>query len=337
MWTYINKCNTKLFTFLSLPNFPISLLCVSMLSVPVSATSNSTFNFSFLPFTIYQLQLCMSSGRYTVLGFATTSCLLVLPFCLLVLCQGLQRWRKQRSNTAVSNFHIFTCHLAAIEIIGIFGQFIFFCGTKTNLSLLMPMGVIFFLLSSGGQMFFHFLTSVERYLAVIHPITYRTLKEAKVIRMRNVIISLAWAMSFATPFLTFIKGPIPSMFLTAMVMLYFIAFLFLSLSVAYALSHKGPRREVETRERFGSKLRAYYILLVNLVVLFVRFTGHLVLVIFVVFSFLGTTPPCAFILSEMWFGLPSSFVLPLLYLHKAGQLQCCKRHNQSGECTREEK
>lgn len=191
----------------------------------------------------------------------------------------------------------------------------------------MTMGIALFLLTSAGQMFFHFLTSVERYLAVIHPITYRTLKKAKAIRIRNIIISFAWALSFATPFLTFVKGPVPIMFLTAMVTLYFILYLFLSLSVVCALPDKGPRREVGTSERFGQKLRAFYIILVILGVLLVRFMGHMALVVFVILSFVGKTGPCAFILSEFWFGLPSSIVLPLLYLHKAGKLQCCKRHN----------
>lgn len=201
----------------------------------------------------------------------------------------------------------------------------------------MAVGIVLFFLTSAGQMLFHFLTCVDRYLAVIHPITYRTEKKTKVIRIRNVSASVAWALSIATPFFTFVKGPVPVMFLTALVIIYFILFLFLSLSVVCALPDKGPRREVGTSERFGPKLRAFYILLVILGVLFVRFTGHMVLVIFVFFSFLGNTGPCAFILSELWFGLPSSIVLPALYLHKAVKVQRCKRHNQSGECAHEEK
>lgn len=210
---------------------------------------------------------------------------------------------------------------------GFFGCVIFLCGTKTHLSVLMTMGIAVFLLTSAGQMFFHFLTSVDRYLAVIHPITYRALNKAKVIRIRNVTIGFAWVLSFAMPFFTFVKGPVPIMFLTAMVTLYFILFLLLSLSVLCALSDKGPRREVGASGKLGQKLRAFYVILVILGVLFVRFTGHLALVVFVIFSFVGQTGPCEFILSEFWFGLPSSLVLPLLYLHKAGKLQCCKRHN----------
>lgn len=268
------------------------------------------------------MQLCMSSlsGRYIILSFATASCLLVLPFCLLVLRQGLHRWREQRSKTAISNFHLVTYHLAVIEIMGIFGHVLFFCATITNRSVLMAVGVVIFLFTSAGQMFFHFLNSVERYLAVLHPITYRTLREAKVIRVRNVIITFAWLLSIATPFFTFVRGPVPLMFLTAVVMLYFLVFLFLSLSVLCALTHKGPR-EAETTERLGPKLKAFHILLVVLAVLFVRFAGHFVLVIFVIFSSLGWSGPCSFLLSEIWLGLPSSLVLPLLYLNKAGKLQ----------------
>lgn len=299
-----------------------------MRPVPASANS-STFDLSFLPFTIYNMQLCMSSpsGSYTILGFGITSSLLVLPSCLLVLCQALRRCREQRSNTLISNFHLFTYHLAAIEIMGISGHIIFFCGTKTDLPMLMTLGIVIFLITSAGQMFFHLLTSVERYLAVIHPITYRSLREARVIIVRNVTIGLSWALSLSTPLFTLVKGPVPIFFSTAIVSLYFIVFLFLSLSVVCALPDKGPKREMGTPGRSGQKLRAFHTILVILGVLFVRFTGHLGLALFIIFSLLGKTVPCGFILSEFWFGLPSSLVLPLLFLHKAGKLQCCKRHN----------
>lgn len=301
----------------------------------LESTSSSSLNVS-LPAsmsTFYPLQTCMSStsGRYTILGFAITSCLLVLPFCMLVLCHGLQRWRQQHSNKILSNFHVFTYHLAAIEITGICGYIIFFCGAETNLPLLMEIGDLLCMFTSMGQMFFHFFTILERYLAVIHPITYRTLTEAKAIRIRNVVIGCALALSFAVPFISYFSGPVPIVITTLMVMLYFVVFKFLSLSVVCALTDKGPGREVGTTERVGPK-RAFYCILIILGVLSVRFVGHLFVVIFLIFSYLGKTGRCAFVLTELWFGLPSNLVLPLLYLHKAGKLRCCKRHNQSGKC-----
>lgn len=304
------------FEFFFIPNFPISLPSASMSPV-VASTNSSAVNFSHLSRTVHQLQLCMSSlsGRYVILSFAITSCLLVLPFCLWVLFQGLRRWREQRSNTVTSNFHLFAYHLAVIEIMGIVGHIVFFCGAATDVSILMAVGVVFFLFTSAGQMFFHFLASVERYLAVLHPITYRALRKAKANRIRIASMSFAWIVSFAAPFFTFVNSPAPVMFMASVVVLYFIAFLFLSFSVVFAL----------TTERFGPKLRAFHILLVILGVLFVRFSGHLVLVVFVFFSFLGRSGLCSFILSELWFGLPSSLVLPLLYLNKAGKLHCCKK------------
>lgn len=310
------------------------LCSVSMLPV-LKATSSLSLNFSLPTLTISQLQICMSStsGRYTILGFAITSCLFVLPFCMLVLFQGLQRWRDQHSNKINSNFHLFTYHLAAIEIIGIFGCIIIFCGSETNFQLLMEMGNVLFVFTSVGQMFFHFLSSVERYLAVIHPIYYRTLTDAKAIRIRNVAIGCAWAMSFAIPFLSYISGPLPIVCTAFIVMLYFVVFMFLSISVVCAMTDKGPGREVGTTESFGPKLRAFYSILVILGLTFLRFVGHLVLVIFLIFSYVGKAGPCAFSLADFWFGLPSSLVLPLLYLRKAGKLRCCGRHKQSGKCT----
>lgn len=253
-----------------------------------------------------------------------------LPSCPPFLHACPLPWREQHFNKILSNFHVFTYHLAAIEITGIFGYIIFFCGAETNLPLLMEIGDLLCMFTSMGQMFFHFFTILERYLAVIHPITYRTLTEAKAIRIRNVVIDCALALSFAVPFISYLSGPVPIVITTLIVMLYFVVFNFEPICCC-ALTDKGPGREVGTTERVGPK-RAFYSILIILGVLSVRFVGHLFVVIFLIFSYLGKTGRCAFVLAELWFGLPSNLVLPLLYLHKAGKLRCCKRHNQSGKC-----
>lgn len=307
-----------------------------------SSSSSSSLNsshppFPFLPPSIYQVQMCLSSTSvyYTLISFTIISCLVVLPLCILVIHQGLQRQRQQRSNMTTNHSDRFTYHMAAIEILGILGSIIIVCGTKTGLPLLMTVGTDFVFINSTGQTLFQFLTCVERYLAVVHPITYRSLREGRGIRIRDIAIGCCWLLCFAATLVTHIRGPVPIFFFTLTIASYLAVFLFLSLSVLCALKGPDPGRVVGTKGKVDQlKLRAFYNFMAIFGVLLLRFGGHMILTIFSISSYLGKTRPCVSLLCVIWFGLPSSLILPLLYLHRAGTLQCCKsNNNQSGECT----
>lgn len=92
-----------------------------------------------------------------------------------------------------------------------------------------------------GETMFHILTCVECYIAVIHPVTYRGLKNDHRVRIRNVVISCVWLLC-----LLLMSLRVPKTNLNRYIPLYYIlgfALLvtsFCSLSVLRVLVCPGP-------------------------------------------------------------------------------------------------
>lgn len=101
-----------------------------------------------------------------------------------------------------------------------------------------------------GQTLFHLLTCVERYLAVVYPITYLSLRKAQWVRIRNVTIICVWLMCFVFtgPFCVKTKDPVR---ISASCVTFFTKFMisFCSLSVLCALNHPGPGEGVGAESR----------------------------------------------------------------------------------------
>ncbi|KAK2863416.1 hypothetical protein Q5P01_002949 [Channa striata] len=117
-----------------------------------------------------------------------------------------------------------------------------------------------------GQIMFHVLTCVERYLAVVHPITYRGLKRS------------------------------------------------------------GPGEVGKDRERVDqSKQRAFYTIMSIMGVLWLLFVGVLVCVWlgFTATPLMSYRVRCVEMISAIWFNLPNSLLLPLLFLHRVGKFTFC--------------
>ncbi|TNN38147.1 hypothetical protein EYF80_051685 [Liparis tanakae] len=133
-----------------------------------------------------------SAGTYNVTVYTVTLLLLVLPLCVYVIYLGFQRWRQQRSGTTMSHSDVVTFHMVAVELMNIVGSILFCCGVYTRSYVGMMMGTSLLTINISGQLLFHTLTCVERYLAVVHPVTYLGLKKGKGIRLRNISIGLLW-------------------------------------------------------------------------------------------------------------------------------------------------
>ncbi|CAJ1085807.1 hypothetical protein D5F01_LYC22916 [Xyrichtys novacula] len=176
---------------------------------------------------------------FSFTAFSITSILLLFPLCMLIICLGLQQWRKRRSASAAETSHsdIFTYHMVAMEMIGILGCGLYCCGVCLLEPWLVLFGVYFFTATSNGQIFFHILTCAERHLAVVHPILYRGLKQRGGVRIRNITIGL---------------------------------------SVLHTLKRPGPGDGGGNRARADkTKMKAFQTITIILGALLLRFGGHL--------------------------------------------------------------
>ncbi|KAG8005896.1 hypothetical protein GBF38_004938 [Nibea albiflora] len=120
--------------------------------------------------------------------------ILLLPLFILVLYLGYQRWRRQHSvatATTTSHSDVFTFHMVVLELLGILGSSFYCYGIYTNQREEMSYGLHVYFIVSPGQTLFHLLTCVDRYLAVVHPVTYLRLRQAGGVRIRNVSIGLS--------------------------------------------------------------------------------------------------------------------------------------------------
>nr|XP_040038472.1 uncharacterized protein LOC120822696 [Gasterosteus aculeatus aculeatus] len=268
------------------------------------------------------LQNCYRSpaGASSMIAFTVCSLLLVLPPCVYVVYLGL---KQRRSGTAASHSDVFTFHMVAIELMNIVGNLFCCCGVLAGLPEML-VGIVFFAVHLCGQQLFHSLTCVERYLAVVHPVTYLGLKNQKGVRVRNVSIGCVWLLSFANTFALFVEKN-DSNFIYHYCALTFIliAVSFCSLSVLRVLIGPGPGAGAAGRQRVDrAKMKAFYTIMVILVVLLVRAGGTVVTSVLYNSAHVGEAEKCTTWLSLTWFSLPSSLVLPLLFLHRAGKRLC---------------
>ncbi|KAM7366554.1 hypothetical protein PAMP_015987 [Pampus punctatissimus] len=258
-------------------------------------SSNSSLLPNPLPpsFTFYNFVYnCMNStaGSFSITAFTIICILFLLPLYILVLYVGHQRWREQRSGTAMSNSDLFTYHTVIIELMNILGSIVSCCAVFTDFPQMIMPGIYLLSVNVSVEMFFHILTCVERYLAVVHPVTYLGLKKA----ISFIIVS------------------------------------FCSLSVLCVLIRPKPGEGDGSRQHVHhSKLRAFYTMMAILGVLVLRFWANIFIIILHTSSQLGETGKCGLWLSTTWAFLPCSLVLPLLFLHRAGKLPCCKNNTGS--------
>lgn len=166
---------------------------------------------------------------------------------------------------------------------------------------------------------FYVLTCVERYLAVVDPITYLSLRNKTGIRIRNVCFGCVWVLCISR-LSCFVMRYI---FLIMDFCLLVISLLIMSaccISVLYVLIHPGPGER--WRERVDTlKKTAYHNIMTILGVLFMRFSGSL---IWSAFFMAEKKSHCSIMACIVWCNIPSSLVLPLMFVHRSGKLLCYK-------------
>jgi len=285
-----------------------------------SSSSNDSFhpNLSFadinlpLHFNCYLL----SPSSFIAATFCITYVILLLPLSLFILYHGLQEDRKKLSTSSpatISHTDSFTYHVVAMEVIGVFGYIFLFCAVCKNDVNMVFVGGLGTTFIWYGESFYHILTCVERYLAVIHPIIYLNLRHDRGIRIRNISNGCVWLLSFVGMGLLNMET-VTIVSNLCLVTLSLAIVSFCSLSVLLGLIRSGPQEQGIGRERVDqSKKRAFHTIVAILGVLVLRFTWG---TIWCVLYIMGRQHDCVIMTWGIWVNLPASLVLPLLFLQR---------------------
>ncbi|KAJ8372207.1 hypothetical protein AAFF_G00293260 [Aldrovandia affinis] len=248
--------------------------------------------------------------------FAFVSNVLVgLPLNVWVL------WLIVRGSEGVLASEIFTLNLAALELIYCLHLPLAVLNITVLNSILSKTLSFFYGLIFSGRPLFQCCICVERYLAVLHPLTFLRYRP---LRYRVGCSALVWMITFG--------GCLAFVLLQLLALNYALGFLwilllsvmsFCCLAVLRALRSPGPA-EGEGQGPHLAKKRAFRIITVNLV-----FTLANYLPLIVVASLKGHIADRSFsIMYATCFFLSvfCSFVQPLHFLSRAGKLQCIVGH-----------
>jgi len=172
--------------------------------------------------------------------------------------------------------------------------------------------------------FFQCLICVERYLAVVHPVTFLKYKP---LRYKVACSVVTWIMITICCVLCLeLVNPCFMPIFKCLYLSHFIIFLSINLfccvAVLRALKQSGPgERRREREEENHMKKRAFYLILINTVTLVITYVPSSITALQYVLSM-----PASKELESMsltCFFLPG-FVQPLLFIHRFGKLPFCR-------------
>lgn len=208
--------------------------------------------------------------------------------------------------------------MVVIELLSVIGSIALTFGVSTKLSWLAQMGVIILALNYFGQVLFHILTCVERYLAVVHPIIYLTLKNEKGIKIRNTAIGCFWLLClvWGSTITRHTEASFNLMILlfTTLVLIFISV---LNLSIICVLIGLGPKGKDGRKQQYDpSKPRVLFTTMAILGVLLFRLLWAIASIVVMNSEYVQESKKCSFSISLLWINIPSSLVLPVLFLRK---------------------
>lgn len=260
-------------------------------------------------------------GKLIFAVFTVTTFLLVLPLSIITLFLGYQQWRRKHS-TPTSHSDFFTFHMVVMEIVHIMASVGYCFAVYIHRRMMMGVMSYFFYSSSCAQMSFHTLTCVERFLAVVFPITYMRISKRSGVQVRNGLILLVWMVFFAL-LVTMVSKTIDVIFMlhTVQQACSLIVISFCSFAVLRVLKRSVPGDGGRDRERVDQlKQKAFNTIMAIMGALLLSFAGCLFYVAVYASPQIPKTDQCVILESTYWLTLPSRVVLPLLFLHRAGKL-----------------
>lgn len=280
---------------------------------------------------------CQDSVATTVITamYSFFNIIFLFPVYILVLYMGFQRWRHQHSAPAVmtmTHSDFFTYNMMILEILGVLGSLFQIVYSYTFNDTILMLVEYLFSVMLHGQSFFHVLTCLERYLAVVHPITYWHLRESQGIKIRNISTVSVWLLCFgwvAVEHLYCANFHAVPFFCYSGICISVISFC--CLSVIHGLTRPGPGEVGGNKERLDqSKQKASHMIMAIMGVLLLRFVGILIYFVIDRKSSVDTKGLCMPLSLVFWLTVPSSLVIPLLFLHRAGKLSCYRKKMDSG-------
>lgn len=251
--------------------------------------------------------------------------LLLAPVSIVVVHLGYQRWRQQRSFATISHADIFVYHKLAFDLFSTVGIVFFHCGALLGMSGLWMVGVYLSCFDIPSQTLLHILTCIERYLAVVHPVTYRRLKQSGGVRVRNISLGCVWLQSFVWIGLVHRQFPNPPVILNFLLLTTcFIIASFCSIRVLCILIHPGPGDAPGHRVKVDQfKQKAFNMITIITAIIWLYFIGITICIALDYSGVLGYIGGCYILISALWLNLPCNMLLPILFLQRSGKLSCC--------------
>ncbi|XP_056114219.1 G-protein coupled receptor 35-like [Rhinichthys klamathensis goyatoka] len=202
-------------------------------------------------------------------------------------------------------------------------DFLFFILSK-YISSLLPLALLIQGFGMTGRPLFQCLICVERYLAVVHPVTFLKYKP---LRYRVICCTVAWITTLASCLVCLIiyllfTVTVHAWFFLMQFLLFCSIQLFCLMAVLRALKQSGPGEKWRKREREEEnhmKKRAFHLILITtatLVITYMPITFSVILTILTQHDSLPFWSP------SLICYILGSFVQPLHYLHQAGKISC---------------
>ncbi|XDV38349.1 hypothetical protein PO909_007788 [Leuciscus waleckii] len=214
---------------------------------------------------------------------------------------------------------LFNLNLSVCEIGNCLISFIYLFNYCTGFSHLTTLSEFLIGLGITGRPLFQCLMCVERYLAVVHPVTFLKFKP---LRYRVICCTTVWIITLGCCLCcmyTLSLFYIFVCFYSIQFILFLSIQLFCCVTVLRALKQSGPGERGREREENHMKRRAFYLILITTVSMIIFYVPFIISG----FSFILTHKYIIELFSFSFFcNVLVGFVQPVLYLHRVGKLSC---------------
>lgn len=254
-----------------------------------------------------------TAGSIIIISFNIVISFTQLPLNIFVMYLLVHQWLQ---NPAKSKSHsdVFTFQMVTVGLMTVLASLLLCLGIHFCMLQLVSVVLNIFIVLFYGELFFHLLTCLDRYLAVAKPVTYLSLRSDKGIRIRNIIIACVWLVGFPSLTMGFIRES-EFIFIYCIMVFFLIIMIFCNIRILFILIRPlpGDNRQPKADQ---SKMKAFYTILIIMTALMLKFgwdtiSGRLIYLVQLQWEL-----KCVIMMSTIWTTLPINMVLPLLLLYR---------------------